>query len=52
MMKNTVCHKDGTISYWSVYQQSYQIRVHAIRDEELAAMNERTRVRVIRHLGL
>jgi len=50
-MKGTICHRDGTVSYWSVYEQSYQVRVRAVRDKELAAMDQRTRDRVIAHLA-
>jgi hypothetical protein len=47
---NTVCHSDGTVSYWSVYQQSYREHVRNVPDEELAAMPEDERRRVVRCL--
>lgn len=51
-MKKTVCHRDGTVSYWSVYRQQYMERQCIVPDDELAAMSEDERVRVIRALGL
>jgi len=48
-MKTTM-HKDGTVSHWSVYQQQRVVRAAAVPDCELAAMPERERVRVMRHL--
>jgi len=48
-MKTTM-HKDGTVSHWSVYQQQRVVRAVAVPDCELAAMPERERVRVMRHL--
>lgn len=44
-----VCHRDGTVSYWSVYDQSWRVRVAHVPDRELAAMPDRERQRVIRH---
>jgi hypothetical protein len=49
-MKNATCHKDGTVTYWSVYTQSWAERQTWVPDNELAAMNEVERNRVIRHL--
>lgn len=43
-------HRDGTVTYWSVYRQVW-VRSVLVSGEELAAMDERTRARVIRHLG-
>lgn len=42
-------HRDGTVTFWSVYEQRW-IRVAAqrISDEELAGMNSDERARVIR----
>jgi len=39
-------HRDGTISYWSVYEQRWQ----RTPDRELAAMDHTERKRAIRHL--
>lgn len=45
-----VLHKDGTVTYWSVYNQSWEHRVASLPDEEYAAMPEKERNAVIRHL--
>ena len=42
------CHRDGTVTYWSVYQQQW-VRAPGVPARELAAMNERERARVQRH---
>ena len=44
------CHRDGTVSYWPVYRQSFVSRADGISDEELAAMNQDDRERVIAHI--
>jgi hypothetical protein len=41
-------HRDGTVTLWSVYQQSW-VRTGHVSDEELAARDERERARIIRH---
>jgi hypothetical protein len=51
-MKKTIFHRDGTVSYWSVYNQVYIRRASTVPDNELAAMSGKERARVIRHLGL
>ena len=43
-------HRDGTVTYWSVYHQVLE-RVSHIADREYAAMSDRYRDRVVRHLG-
>jgi hypothetical protein len=43
-------HRDGTITYWSVYNQIWEPRQNTIPDKELAAMNDKERVRVKKHL--
>lgn len=45
-------HRDGTVTYWSVYQQVWIEQAHTIPDDELAAMSAPTRNQVISHLGL
>ena len=45
---NTTLHRDGTVSYWSVYDQRWH-RSRAIPDRELAAMDPASRRRVSRH---
>lgn len=47
---NTTCHRDGTVTYWSVYEERWRRRIAHIPDRELAAMGEAERVRVMRHL--
>ena len=44
-------HRDQTVSYWSVYRQSW-VRSARIPDAELAAMGTSTRERVVRHLAV
>ena len=45
-----ILHKDGTVSYWSVYLQSRISHAWKVPDRELAAMNEDERARAVRHL--
>lgn len=45
-------HRDGTVTYWSVYQQVWVSHAASIPDDELAAMGSRRRARVMRHLGV
>jgi hypothetical protein len=49
-MNKITYHRDGTITYWSVYHQVWR-REYAdrISDRELAAMNDRQRERIARH---
>jgi hypothetical protein len=47
----SVCHRDGTVTYWSVYQQSWERRAASVPDRELAAMSEHERHLVQRHLA-
>lgn len=47
---DTICHRDGTVTFWSVYKQVWVHRALSVPDEELAAMNEAEREKVIRHL--
>lgn len=46
----SVCHRDGTVTYWSVYCQVWERRQADVPDQELAAMSKEERRRVIRHL--
>ena len=43
-------HRDGTVTYWSVYLQQW-VRSSSMSDEEIAAQGD-DRARIIRHLGL
>lgn len=45
----TTYHRDGTVTYWSVYRQCWVERAESVPDRELAAMDERERERVQRH---
>ena len=45
---HTTIHKDGTVTYWSVYQQQWVRRVLRVPDQELAAMSADERARVVR----
>jgi hypothetical protein len=45
-----VLHKDGTVTYWSVYSQVWERRVSSVPDEEYAAMPEMERTAVFNHL--
>ena len=44
-------HRDQTVTYWSVFKQSW-VRSVRIPDSELAAMDGATRERVMRHLAV
>lgn len=46
-----VDHRDGTVTYWSVYEQRWVVRAEQVPDRELAAMGTEERERVIRHLA-
>lgn len=43
-------HKNGEVTFWSVYDQTW-IRSRVIPDREIAAMASDTRKRVLRHLA-
>ena len=42
-------HNDGTVSHWSVYSQCWR-RAPGISNQDLAAMDDETRKKVVRHL--
>ena len=44
----TTYHRDGTVTIWDVYQQSW-VRGFQLRDELLASLNDGERDRVLRH---
>lgn len=48
--RQATCHRDLTVSYWSVYQGRWVSHATFVPDEELAAMGDRERERVLRHL--
>jgi len=41
-------HRDGSVTYWSVYDQAWR-RSRSVPDRELAAMPETERNRVVKH---
>jgi hypothetical protein len=43
---DTIFHEDKTITYWSVYLQSWVNKAHDVPDQELAALGESDRQRV------
>jgi len=49
MVRNTY-HRDGTVTYWSVYQQQWVRHAMNVPAKELAAMSSRVRKKVINHL--
>lgn len=51
-MKKTICHRDGRVSYWSVYEQCWVEKACQIPDRELAVMNRTERWKVQRNLGM
>ena len=44
----TTFHRDGSVTYWSVYEQRWRKRVRHIPDAEIAASSERDRPRLAR----
>lgn len=44
-------HRDGTVTYWSVYQQQWIRKASEVSDDELAAMSAQERDKVIHHLS-
>lgn len=51
MSTQTTYHRDGTVTYWSVYNQVWVKRAQSVPAKELAAMSSDERERVQRHLG-
>lgn len=43
-------HRDGSVTYWSIYDQRWCHRAPAVPDEEYAAMAEQERIAVRRHI--
>ena len=48
----TKFHKDGTITFWSVFNQQWVKNAQDISDRELSAMSEKEREKVQKHLGI
>jgi DNA-directed RNA polymerase subunit M/transcription elongation factor TFIIS len=47
---NTTFHQDGTVTYWSVYNQRWIKDARIVSNQELAAMSKQERNQVIEHL--
>ena len=47
----TTYHRDGRVTYWSVYNQQWVRRAEYVPDEELAAMNDTEREKVRKHIA-
>ena len=48
-MYGTRYHRNGDVTYWDVYTQSWERRpAHAIQDNILATMTDRERTRIAR----
>lgn len=43
-------HRDGRVTYWSVYRQVWVNKAEYIPDRELAAMDGKVRNRVMKHM--
>jgi hypothetical protein len=52
MAKAARCHRDGTVSFWSVYLEQYMERQRVIPNLELMKMLEKERKRVLRYLKM
>lgn len=51
MTEKTTYHRDGTVTYWSVYEQRWVVRAEQVPDRELATMGTEERERIISHLA-
>lgn len=49
---NPTYHEDGTVTFWSVYEQRWINRAHNVPDRELAAMPADEREQVKAYLAL
>jgi len=47
----TVCHRDGSVSWWSVYTQTWHRTRVLPPDQDMAAMNAAERRRIALHLA-
>ena len=45
-----IYHRDGAVTYWSVYQQQWVKHATDVPDRELAAMSTDEREKMFRHL--
>lgn len=46
----TTFHRDGTVTVWNVYTQSWDMRTSNPSDRVLASLSTEERERVIRHI--
>lgn len=46
-----ILHRDFTLTYWSVYDQTWHRRVQWLSDREIAARPPEQRMRIERHLA-
>ena len=44
----TTYHRDGTVTFWSVYRQQW-VRSGSLSDRELSSLSESELARVLRH---
>lgn len=51
MNLKTTYHRDGTVTYWSVYEEMWLNHADDVPDQELAAMSSEERAKVLSHLG-
>jgi hypothetical protein len=48
---DTRVHRDGSVTYWSVYRQTW-VRTHVLPpDQEMAALGARDRRRIEKHIA-
>jgi len=47
----TTVHRDGTVSYWSVYEQRWVVRASRVPDDDYAALAREDRERIERVQG-
>jgi len=50
-MDDFTFHEDGSITYWSVFNQVWERNVLEIPDKEYAAMNTNEREACLKHFG-
>ena len=48
----TTYHHNKTVTFWSVYQQRWIVKARYVSDSELAAMGEKERTKIAKHLHI
>jgi hypothetical protein len=48
----SVCHRDGSVTYWSVLRQVWIRHARDVDDEELATWSAAERYHVLRHFAI